>query len=188
MLDFDANRTWQGMAERCERASSERHRSILTTVVNHMQSEVRRDLAGLMATLVPEPQYHFWVDGVDIGPKGRAAVEAFYTHLIESGGAMIESPQRRVVVDDERVVHDGISTTLLTGRHAATRGYAVPDVDAHYAVKMTIVAFWTFDENALCVGEDSYTAFAPDAFQLIATEDLPQPYLQYLEEIGESRP
>jgi hypothetical protein len=43
---------------------------------------------------------------------------------------------------------------------------------------------WSFDENGLAYGEDSYNTIEPDDYDQVADEDLPQVYLDYLASIA----
>jgi hypothetical protein len=45
----------------------------------HAQLEARRDLEGVMATLVAEPEYEFWPAGLRM--SGAAQVRRYYEHL-----------------------------------------------------------------------------------------------------------
>jgi hypothetical protein len=154
-------------------------------VIEHGKAEAARSLDRLMATLVAEPQYHFWIGGRDLGPKGYDAVRNYYEAFVAGGGAIFESPKERIVVDDDTVVHEGCISNLVSAAIAKARGYNVPDDEGgHYLVRFRNVVFWSFDEAGLALGEDSYTAIDPDAFERVADDDLPQVYVDYLESIA----
>lgn len=184
MMAFDQSTIWQALEERRDRTTSERHRQLLQVVMDHGRAEAERDLDGLMATLVAEPQYHFWVGGRDVGPKGYEAVRSYYEAFVLGGGAVFESPKERIVVDDDTVSHEGEVRNLVSGAIAKARGYAVPEETGHYLVTFRNVVFWSFDAAGLALGEDSYTAIDPTRFERVPDEELPQVYLDYLEEIG----
>lgn len=84
-------------------------------VIDHVKGEVARSIDALMATLVAEPRYHFWVDGRDVGPKGHHAVRAYYEQFVLGGGAVIESSKERIVVDDATLTHEGPPRNLVSG-------------------------------------------------------------------------
>lgn len=184
MLDFDQSRCWQDLEAHLARTEDPRHRQLLQAVIDHVKAEVRRDVDGLMATLVADPKYHFWARGKDVGPKGYDAVRAYYEAFVESGGAVFESRKDRIVVDDHTVAHEGPMRNLVPGSVARARGYTVPDEDGHYLVIFRNCVWWSFDEAGLALGEDTYTYMDPDAWERVADEDLPQAYLDYLAEIG----
>src|ERR671939_653320 len=115
MLDFDPARGWAALEEKCSRTESPRHRQLLQVVIDHVKAEVDRSLDGLMATLVADPQYHFWVRGKDVGPKGYDAVRSYYEAFVLGGGAVFESIKERIVVDDHTVTHEGPTRNLVSG-------------------------------------------------------------------------
>ena len=152
---------------------------ILSAFASNPQADCSVDR--LMATLIDDPQYHFWVRGRDVGPKGYDAVRNYYEYYATSGGAVFESPKDRVVVDDHHVVSEADVRNYVPGRVAKARGYSVPDDSGHYLVRFRNVVFFEFAEDpthALC--EDSYTQIDPDAWERVADEDLPQVYVAYL--------
>jgi hypothetical protein len=185
MIDFDQSRTWEALEQRLEKTDSPRQRQLLQTVIAHGKAETVRDLDGLMATLVPDPQYHFWSGGEDRGPKGYAGVVEYYKNFVADGGAVLQSPKERIFVDDDGVVHEGVITTIVSGRIARRRGYAIDDDRAHYAVRARVTILWSFDDNGLAYGEDSYSSTNPHDFEKIPSSELPKVYLDYLAEIGQ---
>jgi hypothetical protein len=188
MLKFDQSRIWADLEARLARTENPRHRQLLETVIAHGKAEAALDVDGLMATLVPEPQYHFWIGGRDLGPKGYDGVRAYYEAFATSGGAVFESPKERIVVDDDTIAHEGVISNLVPGSVAKSRGYNVPSEDSHYLVRFRNVVFWSFDAEGLALGEDSYTAIDPDDFERVDDADLPPVYLDYLAAIGKLEP
>ena len=81
----DPERSLVLLEKRLEETTNERHRAVLSVVLKHatLESEPVWDVDQIMATLVPNPAYHIWVNGVDVGPKGADAVRAFYAELSE---------------------------------------------------------------------------------------------------------
>jgi hypothetical protein len=78
---------------------------MLETVLEHGRAGAAFDLDGPLATLSPDPEYHFWGNGSDGGPKRHNAVKAFYEGLVASGGAYFESHKPRI---DDNVVTESI--------------------------------------------------------------------------------
>lgn len=184
MFDLDQSATWQALEARLERADGARQRAILQTVIDHAKAEAAGDVDGLMATLVAEPQYHFWTPLGDVGPKGHEAVRRYYEDYVASGAAVFSAPPDRIVVDDDSIAYECTMTTLAPWEVASARGYAIPEEAGHYALDMRTALFWTFDQHALAFGEDTYSAIAPDAFVRVDDRDLPPVYLDYLSAIG----
>jgi hypothetical protein len=185
MLDFDPGRGWDALEARLARTDSPRQRRMLETVIEHVKAEADQSLDRLMATLVADPQYHFWVGGKDVGPKGFDAVRDYYATFVASGGAVFETPKDRIVVDDDTIAYEGTIRNIVPGRVARARGYNVDDERAHYLVRFRNVVFWAFDDEGLAIGEDSYTAIDPDDFAPLDPADLPAVYIEYLERLGE---
>jgi hypothetical protein len=185
MLDFDPRRGWEALQARLDRTESTRQRTMLETVIEHVRAEIDMSLDRLMATLVAEPEYHFWVGGKDVGPKGYDAVRDYYATFVASGGAVMQSPKDRIVVDDDNIVYEGVISNIVPGRVAKARGYTIDDEGAHYLVRFRNVVFWSFDSDGLALGEDSYTAIDPDDFDQVDPSDLPDAYVTYIESLGE---
>jgi hypothetical protein len=183
-LDFVPARSWEALQARLDRTENQRHRQLLQVVINHVKFEIDRSLDGLMGTLVADPQYHFWSNGKDHGPKGYDAVRSYYEAFVLDGGAVFESIKERIVVDDDIVSHEGATHNLVSGEIAKRRGYTVPDATGHYLVHFRNNVWWSFDESGLALGEDSYTQFDRDAWERIPDQNLPKCYLDHLAEIG----
>lgn len=187
-LQFDPTRTYTDFDPHIAKAVSPRQRRMLSIVRDHAKAEVDRSLDRLMATLVPDPAYHFWVMGKDLGPKGYEGVRSYYLDYVASGGAVLESTIERLTVDDGTVVQDGCIRNLIPAGVARRRGYAVPDDVAHVVVTFRSLVLWPFDDgdddSCLLLGEDSYAPLDHDAWEPVAAPDLPSYYLDYLAEIG----
>ena len=164
MITFEQSIGWKALEERLARTES---------------------LDGLMKTLVPEPNYHFWRNGKDVGPKGYDGVRKYYEDFVASGAAVLTSVKERIVVDDDSITHEGVISTLGTGKIAKARGYNVDDESAHYLMRARTNILWSFDEDGLASGEDSYGSSDPDDFDKIAVADLPQVYVDYLARLGQ---
>jgi hypothetical protein len=183
-MEFDQSEMWRALEERLARTENPRHRQLLEVVIEHAKAEADRSVDRLMATLVSDPRYHFWVGGRDVGPKGFEGVAEYYRNFVAGGGAIFESPKERIVVDDDTVVSEAEVRNLVSGRIARARGYRVPDEDGHYLVRFRNLVLFSFDAAGRALGEDSYTTMHPDDFERVADDDLPQAYRAYLAEIG----
>jgi hypothetical protein len=183
-LKFDQSISWRQLEERLQRTTDPRHRKMLQTVIDHARAETRGDVDGLMATLAEDPQYHFWSNGGDWGPKGRTAVREFYENFVASGAGFFESYKPRIVVDDDNIVTESVMRGIVPGLIAQARGCDVPDIDGHYMVYARTAIFWPFNEAGELVGEDSYGTSDPTTFERVPDEELPAEYVAMLEAVG----
>ncbi|MCB0996536.1 MAG: hypothetical protein KDB21_15690 [Acidimicrobiales bacterium] len=184
-MSFDQATMWEALEKRLAETDNPRHRAMLEVGIEHAKAEADRSVERLMATLVEDPAYHFWVRGRDIGPKGADGVRAYYEQFVGSGGAVFESPKERVVVDDHNVVSEAEVSNYVPGKVAAARGYTVPDDSGHYLVRFRNIVFFVFGEDPTrAIGEDSVTSMDPDAWERVADADLPEAYTHYLAELG----
>ena len=87
----DSERGWQSMNKFIADQTNPKHKALLEMVQEHMRTEVRGEHAGLMATLVDEPQYHMWGGPADTGPKGRQAVSDFYQVMFDNNGSDLQA-------------------------------------------------------------------------------------------------
>lgn len=69
MAIIDPTKTWVPVEERLAVTTNERHRQVLSIVLEHMKAEAEPDMERLMATLAPNPDYHFWYANADMGPR-----------------------------------------------------------------------------------------------------------------------
>lgn len=178
--DLQPELTYTSFAGHLHKATTPKQREHLETVVHHSKGEVLADLDMVLPTLSPDPQYHEF--GVlagrtdDTGPKGRAAVLANYTEMVNNGSYVIESKKTRVVVSDNEIVTEGTYRQILTAAVARKMGY-VDDSSpqaSHYVLAGRTVVFWEFDENDLAKGEDRYVM--NHQVVPIGEDDLPENY------------
>jgi hypothetical protein len=184
MVEFDQSVTWRELEERLARTTNPRHRMMLETVIAHAKAEAAGDVDGLMATLGDDPQYHFWSNGNDWGPKGHDGVRAFYEDFVASGAGFFESRKPRIVVDDDNVVTESVMRGIVPGAIAQQRGHDVPDVNGHYIVTARTCILWPFDEAGTLIGEDSYGSSDVTDVQRVPDEELPAEYVAMLQAVG----
>jgi hypothetical protein len=184
MVEFDQSITWRQLEERLARTTNPRHRKMLETVIAHAKAEADGNVDGLMATLGHDPQYHFWSNGNDWGPKGLDGVRAFYEDFVASGAGFFESHKPRIVVDDDNVVTECVIRGIVPGAIAQQRGYDVPDVNGHYITTARTVILWPFDDAGVLIGEDSYGSSDVTDFQQVPDDELPAEYVAMLQAIG----
>lgn len=163
---FDPERTWQALEERLKTETDPRRRLLLEGVRDHMRTEIRGQLEPLMATLVDEPRYHFWGMGAEVGPKGREAVESFYKQMIATGGNRFEFDVRRIVVDEDAVVTEGMMRQIFPGSAVQASGIEQVDgqpveAEASYLAQYQILTVWPAAPDGRIMGEDIYMGGQP---------------------------
>jgi hypothetical protein len=188
MVTIDQSTIWTALEERLARTENLRHRRMLEVAIEHGKAEAARSIERLMATLVPDPQYHFWINGRDVGPKGYDGVLSYYRDFVAGGGAVFSSPKHRIVIDDENIAMESTLGQVIMGTEAKRRGYNVTEEEGYYHVEVRNVVFWSFGDSDLARGEDSYSSMDPDAFEKVPDDELPQVYRDYLIEIGKLDP
>lgn len=156
-MAVDKTKTWRKVEERLARETSPRKKALLENVIAHMKAEAIPDLDGLMATLAPEPQYHFWGPDGDFGPKGTANVRAYYEAFAKSGAHRLEYDVERIVVDDDCVVLEGVMRMIYPGRTLVAAGRSIDDPDGWYLYEDRMVTFWPYDADGRLTAEDSYS-------------------------------
>jgi hypothetical protein len=177
---IDPTRTWEPLEKRLAATTNERHRVVLQTVIDHMKAERNADLDALMATVAPNPEYHFWSSGTDdFGPKGFDVVRGYYADFVASRTNVLEFEVTRLIVDDNSLVTEGLLKQIYPGAAAAAIGIPVDDESADYLVVFRQLLVWPIDENGLVLGEDSYCPGVISVTKLSA-EDLPQAYVDMM--------
>ena len=176
VLALDQTLSARRVEERLEKTVSERQRSLLATVADHLRAESTADVDKLLATLTDQPDYHLWSGGRDGGPKGRDGVIGYYQQLVEDRRQILEFDVDRIVVDDETVVTEGWIRAINRGDIARNRGWDVDDERASYLVTQRVVIFWPFDEDGRMLGEDGYATWDPRGARKLAEAELPEVY------------
>ncbi|MFE6857761.1 nuclear transport factor 2 family protein [Nocardia sp. NPDC057668] len=177
MAIVEPTSTWKLLEERLAVTVNERHRQVLEIVIAHMKAEAVPDLDGLMKTLVPEPNYHFWQFGQDVGPKGWDGVRDYYAAFVASKSNILEFDLDRLLVDDNCVVTEGYLRQIYPGAYAAQIGLPVEDPAADYLISFRQLLLWPVDEAGLIVGEDSYHS-GPVEIRKLSFDELPREYVE----------
>ena len=181
MRRIEPHSSWLTLEVRARAERDPRVRALVTAVRDHMEHEIRGDLAALMATLTAEPIYHFWSPAGSFTLEGRAAVEGFYTDMIAAGGNQFEVAVEKIVADRDNVITEGHVKQVQRGAAliAAGRkeiGGEPVKPDELFLTRAQLITVWPGDPDGKLVGEDIY--FGEDALATavrIAREDLP-PY------------
>ena len=179
-MKIDPNRTWKKVEERLKTEQDPVLRANLETVLAHMKAEALGDLDGLMATITKgTPSYHaYGTDEALMNPQSREAVREFYAAFVASGAVKLELDVDRLVVDRDVVVTEGVMRMAYPGATLQLMGHEVDDAEAFYLYETRMCILWPMDDEALVIGEDSYTGW--DGFEGIASRKLAA------EEMGEA--
>jgi hypothetical protein len=182
-VEIDPSVTWRDLEARLATTTNPRHRQMLQVVIDHGKAEAVGDVDALVGSLSADPEYRFWSQGRDVGPKGRAEIRSFYDDFVASGAGFFESRKIRIVVDDDTIVTENAMRGIVSGHLARARGYAIDDLDGHYFVTNRTVILWVFDESCALVGEDSYASTDVSDIQRVPDDQLPADYLAMLDAI-----
>ena len=143
MAIIDPTKTWVPVEERLAVTTDERHRQVLGIVLEHMKAEAEPDMDRLMATLSPNPDYHFWYANADMGPKTTEGVRAYYEAFVASGANHLVFEIDRLAVDDDLVMTEGWMKMIYPGAAAQAIGVEVEDPDGDYLlVHAGVVPAW----------------------------------------------
>ena len=160
MSVIDPSVTWRPIEERLAVETDPSLRHNLEVVLAHMLAEARLDLDGLMATLHPDPHYHFFNGPARGELHGYAEVRAFYEAFAAAGTGKLQLATDRLVVDRSCVITEGVMRMAFPARTLALRGIVVDDAEAEYLFEDRTITIWPFDDDGVLIGEDAYFAGA----------------------------
>ncbi|ONM48455.1 hypothetical protein [Nocardia donostiensis] len=174
MIELNRDHLVDFITERLATTEQPRQRTMLERMRVHATAERDGDLETLVGTLGETTNYHFWGLGGDIGPKTRQGVSDYYRNLVENNGHVLEFFCERMVVDDQCIVIEGRLTMIQPGALMVQHPLAgdMAEADKNYLVRMRNVIFWSFDEDLMIVGEDSYTG-GPLEMRVLEDDELP---------------
>ena len=155
---------------------TKRHRQVLGIVLEHMKAEAVPDMDRLMATLSPNPDYHFWYANTDMGPKTTEGVRAYYEAFVTSGANHLVFEIDRLAVDDDLVMTEGWMKMIYPGAAAQAIGVDVDDPAGDYLLVFRQLINWPIDADGLIIGEDAYQT-GPVSVTKLGAADLPQAYI-----------
>ena len=178
MVAIDPTAGHRAVEARLGTTTNPRHRKMLQQLAAHLAAEADGSLAGLMNSLVENPQYRMWANGADYGPKGYDAVKAYYAELVSARRGVLEYLIERIVLDDDVMVTEGFINAYQPGPAARNFGFNVERLDATYLVAYRAVVMWPFDADARLLGEEGYATFDPDSARPVAADDLPEVYVR----------
>ncbi|MGV9584926.1 hypothetical protein [Nocardia farcinica] len=174
MIELDRNHLVDCITARLAVTDQPRQRTMLERMRVHAAAERDGDLDTLVGTLGPATNYHFWQLTGDVGPKTRDGVTEYYRTLVENNGHILEFHCERMVVDDHCIVIEGRLTMIQPGallmQHPLAAGMA--EAGKNHLLRMRNVIFWSFDEDLMIIGEDSYTG-GPIEVRALEDHELP---------------
>ncbi|WP_067666788.1 nuclear transport factor 2 family protein [Nocardia miyunensis] len=173
---IDPTKSWEPLEERLSRTTDERHRQVLSIVLEHMKAEAVPDVDRLMATLAPHPEYHFWYGNADNGPKTTEGVRAYYEAFAASNANHLVFEIDRLAVDNDLVMTEGWMKMIYPGAAAQAIGVEVDDPNGDYLLVFRQVINWPIDADGLIIAEDAYST-SPTSVIKLSLEDLPQKYI-----------
>ena len=101
MTKYDPHTSWLALQDKAAATNNATHKALLTEVAKHMEAEIKGQLEPLMATLQPEPIYHFWqIGGQKMILEGYDAVAGFYSNMFTTGGQQFQVICDKIIVDD----------------------------------------------------------------------------------------
>ncbi len=179
-MKIDPNNTWRLVEERMERETDPVVKRNLELVFNHMQSEAKADIEGVVATLCEEPKYiaHDVPDSPEMNPAGdKDAIRKFYDMtIVQTDAWRLELNCDRVIADREAVMTEGVMRMAYPGKVLAMMGIEVDDPEAYYLYQTRMSVVWPVDpDSGLLIGEETYTGtdgFAGIADRKISLEDV----------------
>jgi hypothetical protein len=186
-IEFYLDRFAEQARAKAATLDSARQRRMLDVYIEHVTAEVAGEFDRLMATMCPDPNFHIWVGGTDIGPKGRDAVEAMYRNMIATVSNFMDMDLHRILVDDSCIMKEYTQRKILSGRNLTTgtwvetlraQGQDV-DLDAHYLTKGRTLIILPFDDECRMLGEDGFTA-GSSAVRELSPDEVPEAYLARL--------
>lgn len=179
-MKLNPNNTWRLVQERFERESDPKTKRNLELVLQHMQSEAKGDIEGVVATLCESPVYiaHDIPLEPTLNPSGtKDAVRDFYDlTIVQTGAHQLELNCDRVIADHETVVTEGVMRMAYPGKTLAGMGIEVDDDEAYYLYETRMSVVWPVDPaSGMLTGEETYTGtdgFAGIAERKITAADI----------------
>ena len=191
MPDFDPHSSWQALYNKANDTDNPLHKTLLTEVGNHMQAEIKGQLAPLMDTLHTQPVYHFWrVREENMILSGFEAVSGFYSQMFDTGGNQFQVISNRIFVDDTGVITEGKVRQIYKSSDLAAMGVttaAGQAIDSHelWLSNTQLITVWphapasddTPERGPKLLGEDIYFGENPmDTLQPFHRDGLPDYY------------
>jgi len=182
-LKLDLNLFAEQARAKAAQLESTRQRQMIDVYIEHTTAEVGGDIDRLMATMNPDPRFHIWVGGNDIGAKGWDAVRDMYLDMFARRANYFEVDIKRLVVDDHCLVKEYIQRNI----HPGTNFVGGPWVDilraegeeldpaAYYLTEGRVLILIPFDAECRMLGEDGYIS-GRSTVRKFSEQELPEAY------------
>jgi hypothetical protein len=182
-INLDLN-LFAGQARaKAAKLQSARQRQMIEMYIEHTTAEVGSDIDRLMATMNPDPHFHIWVGGSDVGPKGWDGVRAMYLQMFATRANYFEIDIQRLVIDDDCLVKEYIQRTLHPGTNFVGGPWADTlraqgeevDPSAYYLTEGRVLITIPFDAQCRILGEDGFTS-GRSLVRKFSDRELPEDY------------
>jgi hypothetical protein len=160
-MKLDVNMGYRAVQQVLDGETDPVKRRNLEVVIKHMKAEARCDVAGVLDTLIDEPEYKWHSDpgNPDLNPKGsKQAVADFYDMwIVQTGAHRLEWDLTRIMVDQSAVLTEGVMKVAFPGKTLLGLGIEVDDPEALYLAEGMTTVIWPVDASTgLLVGEEVY--------------------------------
>jgi hypothetical protein len=170
-LVIDPRKNWALAEKRLTEESDPRRRQILETLIAHSKAEAKPDFDALMATVAKDARYVSYTGGEGAkanSPKGKDAIQDYYSMIVGSGLNFIEHDVERMAVGQDTLSTEGDMKMAYPGSVLAAMGIEVPDPKSLYLYLDRLIIVWEFDDTGLVLCEDSYSGGDHPRFEDIA--------------------
>jgi hypothetical protein len=182
-VEFDLTLFKRQLQDRIAKVQSPRQRKMLEVFSEHTEAEVAGELDRLMATMSPDPVFHVYHGGADIGPKGWDAVKAMYVDMFATCTNFMEIDYQRIIVDDDALFAEFKQRKILPGHNFAGGAYAEAlrtigqsaDIAAAYLTQGRAIVIVPFDAQCRMMGEDAFSSGAM-AIRKLEDEEIPDSF------------
>ena len=159
---IDCRKNWRLAEDLWAEEKDPRRRRILETLIAHAKAEAAADFPALMETVSPEAHYRSYATPDPAtneaqSPRGKEAVAAYYSGIVESGCHFIEHDVDRMAVGSDTLTTEGELKMAYPGVVLGAMGIEVPDPAARYLYQQRLLIVWGFDEEGRVLCEDSYS-------------------------------
>jgi len=177
---FDPHASWHSLHERATQTANSKHKGLLEEVAKHMEAEITAQFEPLMATLAPEPIYHFWRLGAENGTlQGYDEVAAFYQNMFANNAQQFQVVAKRIMVDDGGVITEGkvrsvYQSSTLTAMGVTTAADQPIEHHELWLSNTQLITVWPAAPDGKLMGEDIYFGEDPmSTLQPIRRDELP---------------
>jgi hypothetical protein len=160
-VSIDQEMVFHPILEKREALGDSPRGRILGVFLDHLRAEIACDIEGTMATLVPEPEMHFFGYGLERRSiVGYSAVRDHYEGLFRQWReGFVERRWTRVFVDEDGIFGDGVIRQVCDEAAVERLTSYRPEPGRYLATLQCAIA--TSIRDGLLVGEDTYGVTVP---------------------------